>query len=151
MYSDKTLDVTGTSGPTRAETIATLAARKPPAGAATSDNLVKACEAYDLAHAEYLESAGSVTSARNDRNIGIAASLAALAIMALASSSLVWGLALVVALGAGALAFRQQLSLQEARERCQTAIQKMYLEYRVGKKESGQRDFLPERPGQPCP
>lgn len=152
MYSDKTLDVTQTGGsPTHAEAISAHAARNYRAETPPSDKLAKASEAYDLAHAEFLESSGSVTSARSDRNAAVAAAVASLAIIALASSPLVWGVALVAALGSGALAGRLQLSLQEARERCQTAIQKMYLEYRVGKKESGQSDLLPERPGQVCP
>jgi hypothetical protein len=135
----------------RKETIAALAARKPAPGTPPrSDKLATTCEAYDMAHAEYLESAGSVTAARGDRNAAGAASLVGLVVLALSSSSTVWGLGLLVALGAGALAVRQQLSLQEARDRCQTAIQKMYMEYRVAKKESGKSDLLPDRPAQAC-
>jgi hypothetical protein len=152
MYSDKTLDAAEIPASSmRAETIAALVARKSKAETPLSDKLAKACEAYDLAHAEHLESSGSVTAARGDRNAAVAAALAGLAIMSVSTGSLVWGLALVAVLGSGALAVRHQISLHEARERCQTAIQKMYLEYRVAKKESGQNDSLPSRPDQVCP
>lgn len=133
----------------RVNSIAALSAKRPdPSERPISDKGDKAAEAYGMAHAEYLESFGGTTAARVDRNASAAAALAGLAIMAFASATLVWGLALVVVLGCGALAVRQQLQLVDSRNRCQTAIQKMYMEFRIFDKETGGPTRPPERPTQ---
>lgn len=148
MYSDKLSEsVRDAASPVRTETMARLAVRE---SAATRDNRDRAFDAYDTAHAEYLESVGAITGATSDRNATTAAALAGLAILSVAGTTLPWVLALLVTVACGALAVRRQLQLIEAREQCQTAIQKMYLEYRVAK-ERGNADSIPERPALTCP
>jgi hypothetical protein len=130
--------------------MAALSVRKPEAPRpAETDKCGRACDAYDTAHAAYLESAGAVSSASGDRNASGAAALAGLAILTFAGTNFVWGAALMVVLACGALAVRQQLALNAARDACQTAIQNMYMEYRQAKKACAGADCAP-RPDQAC-
>jgi len=115
------------------------------------DRCRRACQAYEAAHAEFLESFGSVTGAKNNRNAAGTAALAALAVLAMANASLAWGIALIVTLGCSAFAFREQMLLNEARSRCQTSIQAMFLEHRTAKKECPDADGVPLPPVRTCP
>jgi hypothetical protein len=66
------------------------------------------------------------------------------------TATLFWVAGLLIAAVCGALAVREQLLLNEASERCQTAIQKMYVEYRAARRECGNSDCMPARPSQTC-
>ena len=152
MYSDKVLEPAQSSS-VGAGAVSVRAGQGPAAerGGAESEKCRQACDAYDDAHANYLESASMVSATMGDRNAAAAAALAGLAILTFASSTFVWVMGFIVAMGCGGLALLCQQMLTEARAKCHAAIQKMYMEYRFVRKESGNADNLPARPYQTCP
>jgi hypothetical protein len=153
MHDDSKVDTGKIPAPsTNSHTIAAHSQRESEAKRALEiDRCKRACEAYDTAHAEFLDAFGSVTQARGNRNAAGGAGLAGLAILTMAGSTFLWGMAFVIAAGCCALAVREQFLLNGARNRCQAAIQVMYIEYGSAKKECVNGDCLPPRPDQTCP
>ena len=153
MYSDKVLEPRqDPRSSVRAETIAALARQNSEVTHETeSEKYIQACKQYDTAHANYLESFGTVTGAKSERNVAAGAALVGLAILTMAGTNLGWGIAFVVTVTCGALAVKQHLTLNEARDCCQAAIQRMYMEYGIAKKECGNAECVPSRPDQTCP
>lgn len=154
MHDDTVLEPKpGTPGAAGRMGVAAAAARPAPAtsgGRSPGKRHHEASDEYDAAHAEYLELAGKVTAATGDRNAAAGGALVGLIVLALSGTAAAWGVALIVVVGLGTFAARQQIVLSDVRGRCQTAIQKMYVAYRQAVRESGKPGDVPARPTETC-